>query len=107
MEEKPYKRPVYKGAVQWHMSIPTRDQISRKDAELKRLWEDTITVDGKKLMTASEIRTFFMDMLAEGYELIPYGECDNFDKKHGCQGHPLEPQTDAAFADQSGLAPAT
>lgn len=28
-----------------------------------------------------------MDKLAAGHEVIPVGDCDNFDFKEGCQGH--------------------
>lgn len=71
-----------------HMHIPVRDQLTRTDAELKRLFKGSINVNGKALMTGPEIRDFFLQALSEGYEKIPCGECNNFDKKDGCHGHP-------------------
>lgn len=42
--------------------------------------------DGSRY-TPSELRTVFLEELAKGHEVVPIGECDNFDWKHGCQGH--------------------
>lgn len=37
--------------------------------------------------TPDELKGVFLDELAKGHEVVPIGECDNFDWKHGCQGH--------------------
>ncbi len=42
--------------------------------------------DGKR-MTADEAKDKLLDAVAEGYEVLPYGPCDNFDFQKGCQGH--------------------
>ena len=41
-------------------------------------------------MTVKAIKKEFRRLMAEGKEVIPIGECDNFDFKKGCQGHELE-----------------
>lgn len=69
------------------MCIPVRDQLCRSDRSLEALWKDSIKVGGKTLSTAWEIRNFFVGQLAKGHEVVPAGECDNFDYKKGCQGH--------------------
>ena len=46
-----------------------------------------ITVNGKVLMTVPQIKHFFECQLELGHEVIPCGDCDNFDWKTGCKGH--------------------
>lgn len=46
--------------------------------------------DGSRY-TADELKDAFLAELAQGREVIPIGECDNFDWKVGCKGHPAEP----------------
>ena len=43
--------------------------------------------DGTRL-TADEAKDHLFDQLAAGREVLPFGDCDNFDYKKGCQGHP-------------------
>jgi hypothetical protein len=45
------------------------------------------TVDGKQLRTANQVKTFLLDQLAQGHEVLPMADCDNFDWKTGCRGH--------------------
>lgn len=45
--------------------------------------------DGTRF-TSSELKQVFLDHLAAGHEVIPIGECDNFDFKKGCLGHPAK-----------------
>lgn len=41
-----------------------------------------------RLLTADEIFDALCDELAQGHEVIPYGEaCDRWDWKTGCMGH--------------------
>lgn len=49
-----------------------------------------ITVDGKVLETVQEIKEFFKSQLALGHQIIPCGDCDNFDWETGCRGHEVE-----------------
>lgn len=37
--------------------------------------------------TGGELKDFFLKKLGEGWEVLPVGECDNFDRKEGCKGH--------------------
>jgi hypothetical protein len=45
--------------------------------------------DGSRF-TADALKQSFLEELALGHEVVPIGECDNFDWKKGCQGHPVE-----------------
>ena len=37
-----------------------------------------------------EVREYFLQALSEGKELLPMGDCEGFDFKEGCPGHPKE-----------------
>lgn len=45
---------------------------------------------GGKTVPPLEARDYLYDCLAEGKEVLPFGECDNFDYKKGCRGHESE-----------------
>lgn len=49
-----------------------------------------ITVDGHTLFTVKEVKSFLQDHLNAGHEVLPIGDCDNFDYKTGCRGHYVE-----------------
>lgn len=49
--------------------------------------------DGSRY-THAELKAEFQSELAKGHEVVPIGECDNFDFKRGCRGHPAEPEPD-------------
>jgi hypothetical protein len=59
--------------------------------------------DGRK-MSADEAINVLMDELAAGHEVIPIGECNNFDYKKGCLGHEQNDQSgnDANFTSFGG-----
>jgi hypothetical protein len=70
-----------------HLVFDVRGLLSWKDSKLKNVFVDE---KGKKL-TAQQAREYLYDKLAEGYEVIPFGdECEGFDKKKGCPGHVKE-----------------
>lgn len=46
-----------------------------------------ITVGGKTLNTYDEVKSFLLDCKAKGWQVLPCGECDNFDYQTGCKGH--------------------
>ena len=52
-----------------------------------KMWKGCITVDGRVLNTVEEVREFFREQKAMGRDVLPIGECDNFDYKKGCLGH--------------------
>lgn len=58
-----------------------------------RQWNDAtdwITKDdGSKFRNGEELEHHFYELLAQGIECIPFGECDNFCPKEGCKGHPI------------------
>jgi hypothetical protein len=46
--------------------------------------------DGTKFANGEELELRFQQLLDSGKEVIPIGEeCDNFDFKKGCLGHPV------------------
>ena len=45
--------------------------------------------------TPAELKSEFTKMLADGFEVFPFGkECDNFDPKTGCRGHRIPAPVD-------------
>lgn len=48
-----------------------------------QLLKGCITVDGRVLNTVKEIRAFLYEQKAMGREVLPIGDCDNFDYKKG------------------------
>ena len=71
-----------------HLSLDVRGALMQSDRDLTPLAKST-TVEGRRLRTGKEMRAFLLDCLAEGYEYLPMTECDNFDPKKGCLGHPI------------------
>lgn len=69
----------------YHMCINIRGLLKNKDRDLAGLFTD----DNGKPMAAAQIRSELSVHLSKGHEVIPCGKCDNFDWKHGCQGHIL------------------
>ena len=55
-----------------------------------RLLKGCITVDGRVLNTVEEVRHFLYQQKAMGRDVLPIGECDNFDYQTGCRGHQVE-----------------
>ena len=51
--------------------------------------------NGKHYKSVAEFRGELMDLLANGHEKLPPGDCDNFDPKHGCLGHEVPESGDA------------
>lgn len=55
-----------------------------------KMLKGVITVDGHTLNTVREIKNFLQGQLDMGREVLPMGDCDNFDYQTGCQGHVVE-----------------
>ena len=70
-----------------HMCISVRGVLGRG---LKYCGSIGMRHDDGRKATPHEVQDWLMDELAKGHEVVPLGECDNFDFKKGCQGHPLE-----------------
>ncbi len=66
------------------MSLCVRGALNWNKKLLNKLFKD----EKGKFVSANEAKDHLMDLLSEGYEMIPIGkECDQFDKKKGCKGH--------------------
>jgi hypothetical protein len=50
-------------------------------------WVNVCKDDNGNWMTPSQVKKEFKRLQKEGIDLIPMGECDNFDPKKGCLGH--------------------
>lgn len=59
--------------------------------ELNKHFRGVLTRDdGTPIVGAFDIRQAFLDELALGHEVVPFGKpCEGFDYKHGCPGHPV------------------
>ena len=64
-----------------HLCADIRGALSRKN--ISGIFNDKM---GNNLSDRQARETLY-DMLADGYEKVPSGNCDNFDKKRGCLGH--------------------
>lgn len=73
-----------------HVSLSVRGALDQNNARLRQL-APCITVDGKKLKTAEEVREFLKEQLTQGHEMLPMTDCDNHDWKKGCLGHASVP----------------
>lgn len=72
-----------------HMCVNVRAQIEKPLRQLQREWAGAIhDAQGNEPTTGRDIRAFWMDQLAQGREVIPFGSaCEGFDYKKGCPGH--------------------
>jgi len=77
-----------------HICLNIRGALQQSDGEL-RSWIGNIEHDGVKCRNVSEVRRFLIEALGQGYEYIGPEECDNFDPKKGCMGHPVKGNNDA------------
>ena len=68
----------------YHMGVDVRGALMRWRA---KEWRGVCKRDNGTPMTPQEAKQAFLDELAQGHEIIPYGRCDNWDWKQGCQGH--------------------
>ena len=68
-----------------HLSVNIDGAI--RNAEM---YKGCITVDGRVLNTVEEVKDFFYEQKRMGREVLPCGDCDNFDYKKGCLGHQEE-----------------
>lgn len=69
-----------------HLCQSVRGALNWDKRMLKRMCKVYTNDDGTH-PTPDQLRDYFMDALSEGKEVLPIGECDNFDYKKGCQGH--------------------
>lgn len=69
--------------MKFHICLDIRGMLKKSDSQLKGIFKH----DDDTPMTADECRNVLYGKLKQGYEVIPYGNCDNFDKEKGCQGH--------------------
>lgn len=56
----------------------------------QRDWQKMARFIKKKdggIFTANELKEKFLELYADGVEVIKIGDCDNFCYKTGCQGH--------------------
>jgi hypothetical protein len=68
----------------YHMYLNVRGALLWPKSKLKGMLVDKTT---GRYLTPDEARNALMDELSKGHEVIPIGECDNFDFKRGCLGH--------------------
>lgn len=72
-----------------HLSQPiTGPLMNWNKNDWKRASKYITRPDGTKF-TPEELKAAFLEELSKGHEVIPIGECDNFDYKHGCLGHEI------------------
>lgn len=75
--------------MKYHLCMSVRGALRKPKKQLKGIMFD----DNGRPMSADEVIETLMDELSKGHEVLPIGECDNFDYIHGCKGHPDEVDT--------------
>jgi hypothetical protein len=75
-------------ATQFHLCLDIRGALKNKlgKKSLKGLFHK----DNGKSCTHEEAQDYLFDCLAKGWEVLPIGECENFDYKTGCRGHKID-----------------
>lgn len=78
-------------ATRFHMCQSVRGPLRNWGG---RQWDAALEwitkTDGTKFSSGEELEFHFQKLLEEGNEVLPFGdECDNFDPKRGCLGHPV------------------
>lgn len=82
-----------------HMSLSVRGVLTNWTPKMLK---NLLRHDDGRTMTAAEAKAALLDELAKGHEMLPYGNCDNFDFKTGCQGHENAAKVDV-FASAVGV----
>lgn len=72
------------GCYTYHYELKDWDLFQCKELDKGKPW------DGHTLFTLKEVKSFLQDHLNAGHEVLPIGDCDNFDYKTGCRGHCVE-----------------
>jgi hypothetical protein len=71
-------------ATTMHVSLSVRGFLTGPDKDCRDLFKR----DGRTL-TPREAKAVLSEYLAQGYEVLPFGEpCEGWDKVNGCPGHP-------------------
>lgn len=74
----------------FHMGLSVRGALSKSDNDFRELIVPMFTNDDGTPASEHEARNYLFDELAKGHEILPLHECDNWDWKDGCKGHPIE-----------------
>lgn len=74
------------GSQTVHMSLSVRGALNWPKPLARKMARGVKHDDGRSY-TLDEFRAWLMDALARGSEVIPMGECGDFDPKTGCRGH--------------------
>ena len=71
-----------------HLGLSVRGALRWPNRDLARM----LRHENGKLMSGRDAREALMQVLSEGTEMLPIGECDDFDPKTGCRGHATNPE---------------
>lgn len=70
-----------------HLCSSVRGMLRWDKRTTKRNLRGITRGDGTRYASVEEFRDALLDMLAAGNEVIPVGDCSDFDPKTGCRGH--------------------
>jgi hypothetical protein len=80
----------------YHLSQSIRGPLTNWDNNDWANATQWITKNDGGKYTVLELKQQFLDELAKGHEVVPIGECDNFDWKKGCLGHEVKSPNEKA-----------
>jgi hypothetical protein len=70
-----------------HFCISVRGMLKWDKSTTKRNMRDIKKDDGSRFKSVGEFKEYLLNELLKGHEVLPLGNCDNFDFKTGCLGH--------------------
>lgn len=80
-------------AKNYHMNVDLHGVLMNWN---DRDWKGCATADDGRVMSPAEVKSFFLDKIAQGDRFYPMGACDGFDPNLGCPGHEV-------FADDENV----
>lgn len=69
-----------------HIGFSIDGMLNLSDYRLKKMAPHCL-LDGVPLRTAGQVKKMLREAKANGMEVIPAAECDNYDEKGRCKGH--------------------
>lgn len=70
--------------MKFHFSLSVKGAlINWKTRDFRKMFKH----ENGTYYSPEEAKRALLDELSQGHEMIPMGDCDNFDYKTGCRGH--------------------
>lgn len=74
----------------YHVHVDVRGMLMKPPRELRRALAWLRKDDGSRYPSVPHLQRALLDEVAAGHDCLPMDDCDHFDFKSGCLGHPSE-----------------